>query len=300
VTGALFFDKPSRQLMPGGFCISGNFQGDAHMADTTAQDIATRRVLYTLPGMDHVRIRRDVEYRRADEGPLTMDVYYPPEPNASASPAAVVFVTGFADPGTRKVLGCAAKDMGSYVSWARLVAASGLAAITYVNSTPADAFAVLGYVREHAPELGVDLERIGVWSCSGSGPMGLSVLMHEGPHPPKCAALVYPYTLDLAGSSGIAAAAKQWGFADACSGRSADDFPRDRPLFVAKAGQDQMPGLNEALDRFVCAALTRNLPMTVVNHAGGPHGFDIFDDSETMRNVVEQILAFFRFQLRQG
>ena len=59
-----------------------------------------------------------------------------------------------------------------------------------------------------------------------------------------------------------------------------------------------MPGLNEALDRFVCAALTRNLPMTVVNHAGGPHGFDIFDDSEMTRDVIRQILAFLQFHLR--
>jgi hypothetical protein len=269
------------------------------MTDNTAQEIATRRVLYTLPGMETVKIRRDVEYRRTGEDVLTMDLYYPAQPEPGALPA-VVFVTGFPDPGARRVLGRPAKDMGSYTSWAQLAAASGLTAITYVNTTPADAFAVLDYVREHAAALGVDPGRIGVWSCSGSGPMGLSVLMQDSPDSPKCGALVYPYTLDLEGSTGVAGAAKQWGFTNACSGKSVDDFARNRPLFVARAGQDQMPGLNQALDRFVCAAMTRNLPISVVNHASGPHAFDLFDDSDMTRNVVQQILAFFSFQLRRG
>jgi hypothetical protein len=124
--------------------------------------------------------------------------------------------------------------------------------------------------------------------------------MQDSPQAPKCGALVYPYTLDLDGSAGVAGAAKQWGFINACSGKSIDDLARDRPLFVAKAGQDQMPGLNAALDRFVCAALSRNLPVTVTNHATGPHAFDLFDDGETTRDVVRQILAFFCFQLQRA
>ena len=268
------------------------------MAQDQAQDhISKKRVLFTLPGMNDVTIRQ-VEYRRSGESALTLDVYSPPDAERRGPHGAVVFVTGFPDPGARRFLGCTASEMASYVSWAQLVAASGLVAITYVNEEPSDVHAVFDYLRQHAPALGIDPERIGVWSCSGSGPMGLSVVMQEGPRPPKCAALIYPYTLDLGGSTGTSAAAKQWGFADACGGKSVDDFPRDRPIFVARAGQDQMPGLNEALDRMVAAALARNLPISVVNHAAGPHAFDLFDDSETTREVVRQVLAFFCFQLR--
>ena len=270
------------------------------MADQTPQDIATRRVLYTMPGIDEVTIRRDVEYQGGGDGALTMDLYYPPRSGDGRAHAAVVFVTGFPDPGARKVLGRPAKDMGSYVSWAQLVAASGIVGVTYVNRQPADVAAVFEHLIQHAAALAIDPGRIGVWSCSGSGPMGLSVLMRTGAPALKCGALVYPYTLDLDGSTGVAAAAKQWGFVEACAGKSVADLPPGRAIFVARAGQDEMPGLTEALDRFVCAALTRNLPVTVVNHATGPHGFDIFEDSDAARNVVGQILAFFRFQLRQG
>jgi hypothetical protein len=55
--------------------------------------------------------------------------------------------------------------------------------------------------------------------------------------------------------------------------------------------------LNETLDRFVAAALTGNLPMTLVNHPSGPHAFDLFHDSDESREIVRQTLAFLQFQL---
>ena len=58
-----------------------------------------------------------------------------------------------------------------------------------------------------------------------------------------------------------------------------------------------MPGLNQALDDFVHEALTRNLPVTVVNHSDGPHAFDLFDDSEISREIIRRILQFMQFHL---
>lgn len=55
--------------------------------------------------------------------------------------------------------------------------------------------------------------------------------------------------------------------------------------------------MNDAIDRFTVHALVRNLPVTLINHATGPHSFDLFDDSETSRQVIQQILGFLRFQL---
>jgi hypothetical protein len=58
-----------------------------------------------------------------------------------------------------------------------------------------------------------------------------------------------------------------------------------------------MPRLNETLDRFIAKGLAGNLPVTLVNHANGPHAFDLFHESETSREVVRRILAFLRFNL---
>jgi hypothetical protein len=187
---------------------------------------------------------------------------------------------------------------GVTTSWARLTAASGLVAVTYTNREPAaDLSALLGHVRRNAAALGIEGDRLGLWAGSGHVPVALSALMREGRHRPRCAVLCYGYTLDLGDSTGVAEAARTWGFANPCAGRSIEDLPRETPLFVARAGRDQMPRLNETLDRFLLAALARNMPVSFVNHADAPHAFDLFHDSEATREVVRQILAFMRFRL---
>ena len=40
-----------------------------------------------------------------------------------------------------------------------------------------------------------------------------------------------------------------------------------------------------------------NLPITFVNHAEGPHAFDLFDDSRTSRDILRQTLRFLRQHL---
>jgi hypothetical protein len=103
--------------------------------------------------------------------------------------------------------------------------------------------------------------------------------------------------LDVDGFTGVADAARQFGFVNPCAGRSVADLPRDVPLFIARAGLDQMPGLNQALDHFVLEALTCNLPLTVVNHSAAPHAFDLFHDSEISREIIRRILRFMQCHL---
>jgi hypothetical protein len=255
------------------------------------------RVVYSLPGMDAVTVRRDQPYGDTD-GARTFDVYYPPGAPVGARIPAVVFVTGFSDAGAQKMFGCRLKDLPSYVSWAQLTAASGLAAITYANEEPAaDVHTVFQHVRNNAADLRIDENRIGMWSCSGNVPNALSVLMSDAPGRLRCAVLAYGYMLDGEGSSRVADAARRFGFVNPIAGRTVDDFPLEIPLFLARAGKDQMPGLNDALDRCVGQSLTRNLPVTLVNYAQGPHAFDLFDDSETTREIVRRMLGFLQFHL---
>jgi dienelactone hydrolase len=263
------------------------------MADPPSREEVIRRtVVYRMPGMEGVRIRRDVEWRVTDSGPLVLDLYLPRESAPAARIPAVIFVSGYPDPGFQTMLGCRFKDVGQYVSWGQLVAASGLAAITYSNREPKDVHALVQHVRENAAALGIDGNRLGIFGCSGNGPTALSVLMSGASPAVKCAVLCYALTLDSGASTVVADAAKAFGFANACEGKSIDDLPPSLPLFVARAGRDELPRLNESLDRFVAQALTRNLPLTLVNHAEGPHSFDSVDDSETSREIVRHILAF--------
>ncbi len=113
----------------------------------------------------------------------------------------------------------------------------------------------------------------------------------------KCAAFCYGLTLDLDGSTGVADAVKTWRFVNPTAGKSVRDLPSDVPLFIARGGCDEVPQVNETLDRFIAHALAANLPLTVANHPTGPHAFDLMHDSETSRELVRQILAFLRLHL---
>jgi hypothetical protein len=261
--------------------------------ETPADRAATRVVVYRIPGMDRVEVRRDVEYRAAEAGPLLMDLYYPPPPRPARPLSAVVIVAGYPDPGFQKALGCRFKDMGSSVSWCRLLAASGMVAIAYANREPASDFHVLlDQLRRHDVSLGIDRRRVGVWASSGNVPLALSALMHDAPQPAACAALCYGYTLDLDGATAVGEASRQWGFVNPCAGKSIDDLLPGAPVFVARAGQDLCPGLNDGLDRFVAKALARDLPLSLVNHPAAPHAFDVVLDSDESREVVRQVLGF--------
>lgn len=261
--------------------------------------IARKAVVYSVPGMDAVTVRRDEEYHVNEAGALTMDLYYPPDSESTAAMPAVVFVAGYPDPGFQKVVGCRFKEMASSVSWARLTAASGMVAITYTNREPvADLRSLLQYVHRNAESLRIDPDRIGLWASSGNAPLALSVLFQATGGDLKCAVLCYPFTLDQEGSSGVASAARSFGFVNPSAGRAVDDLPRDIPLFLVRAGRDEFPHLNETLDGFLCKALACNLPLTFVNHSEAPHAFDLFHDCETSREVIRQILEFLRFNLR--
>ena len=209
---------------------------------------------------------------------LPFDLY---RPAGSGRRPAVVFVLGMRDPGAIAFFGAPFKDCQSYIDWARLVAASGLVAITYRNEDVGDVTALLAHLRHHADALGLD-GRIAIWAASGHGPFALWLLAHE---PIACAALLYPYTLDVAAQ----AAAMHFAAPTVTIG----ELPRV-PLLVVRAGRDTTPVLNERLDRFVIDARVAGVPIDLVEHADGPHAFDIVDASPKSREVIDQVLEFLR------
>jgi len=262
------------------------------MTDREAQirEMAKKLVVYRLDGMDTVTVRRDLPFKESPEGTLVFDLYQPVDAEPGNRPGVVVIVMGYPDPtGFYRHVGWA-------TSWARLLAVSGLATVIYATREPGvDLYTVLQYLREHPKDLGVDGERIGILACSANVAVALSALLAGSSA--KCAALLYGFTMDLDGSSTVAAASQEFGFVNACAGKSLDDLAADVPLFLVRAGREHFAGLNDGLDRFLAGAVARNLPVTFVNHATGRHGFDLEDDSDASRAVIRQTLSFLRLHL---
>ena len=233
-------------------------------------DMKVQPVVFEVPDDDRVTVRKGIEVAG-----MSADLY---SPRDGVSSGAVVLVNGYPEEGFQRILGCSFRDIRHTVSWARLFAASGFTAIAYANREPAgDAVAVVRAMRD-------SFQRVAVWATSGSAPVGLSAVREA-----DCGIFLYPYTLD------VAEAASEFHFANPAL--SSDEMRWDVPLFIARAGEDPCPKLNESLDRFVAEGLRRGLPLTLVNHPRAPHAFDLFDDSDLSRHVVAQAIEFLKFQL---
>lgn len=247
-------------------------------------DYTSKPLVHTIDGAADVIVERDHTYA-TEQGPLGFEIY---RPLHAAGPApAVVLVTGFPEPAASTFFGKPLKDWASYVGWARMIAASGIAAVTYAHRDPADVHALVRHLRDHGGALGLDPARLGVWACSGNVPNALGVIAREQP---ACAALLYGYLLDLDGSTTVADMARQLYFA--VPPVSMDDLPHDVPLLVVRAGRDTTPGLDATLQRFITAARARALPVTLLDHPDAPHAFDLVDDTPATHAVIDQILAF--------
>lgn len=253
-------------------------------------DFTSKQLVYTIAGTAAVTVERDHTYT-TEQGPLGFELYRPLRSAAVPSPA-VVLVSGLPDPGVAAMFGRQFKDWASTIEWARMIAASGIAAVTYANRTPADAVVLVQHLRANAGALGLDPARIGIWATSGNAPMALGVIARERP---ACAALLYGFTLDLDGATTVADAAKKYYFA--VPPVSLDDLPRDMPLLLVRAGRDEFVGINTTMQRFVEAARARHMAVTQIEHAEAPHAFDLADDSPRTREVIDDILAFLRRSL---
>jgi len=250
------------------------------------REIAKKKAVLTLPGMDDVRVHGttyDTGYEH-----LAMDIYYP----ATIAPAPVVVIAlGYPDPPGQ------CRVYGPLTSWARLLAASGMAAVIYAtNECAANIPALVKHLRANADALQLDGRRIGLFAESANVSVALSALMRDASL--KCAALVTGFTMDLDGSTTVADAAKQYMFVDACAGKSVDDLPDSVPMLFIRAGREWFPGLNDALDLVVARAIARNLPVTLVNHATGAHGFDMDENNELSREMIRRVLGFLAFHLK--
>lgn len=254
------------------------------------RELAELRVVLSLPGMQDVQVRRDVPYESASDDESAIDVYLPPISNGRLP--AVIFVAGYSDKVGRDLVGLRLKEWGAYVSWGQLVAVSGLVGITYsCSDPPLNAKEVLNFAREHSHDFDIDPARIGIWAASGNGPTALSLLLDENADL-SFAAMLNTYMLDLDGDTTVADMATQFGFAAPNSGKSVEDLDPEVPLFVVRSGNDEVPGLNRTIDRFVNHAVRKNLPIQCVNLPDAPHSFDTLYDTMESRNAIRQIVDF--------
>jgi len=258
-------------------------------------------VVFSLPGMDSVKVHPNLKYSDVDEPNLLMDVYTPANLPKDERRPVVLAIHGGAGARYKP------KDWGIFQSWGRLIAASGMAGVVFthrlsypkpmLSEAADDVRSAIGYVRANAGSLNVDPDRVCLAAWSAGGVL-LTPAMREQPSFVRCLAAFYAL-LDIRSFSPY----KDNESLESLSAFSPlacfeGDAPSTVPLFLARAGQDETPTLNASMDRFVAAAMAANAPVTVINHPTGEHGFDNQNDDDRSREIVRGALAFMTTHLQ--
>jgi dienelactone hydrolase len=258
----------------------------AALAHAQPADPTQLRLVVPAPAAKGAKVERALPYRSVEGRALAVDVYRPAGSGAARPAPAVLLVSGAES----------VRDWGLYRDYGQLVAAQGLVALIPDKRYPRgeaglaqgteDTLALLGWVQQNARRLGVDPQRLCLWTFSAGGQLAGLALRTQ----PSLRCLVAYYGL----GSGAA--------------RSALRAPEARlpPLLVVRAGRDS-PQLNQGIDAFVSEALAVNAPLTLVNYPEGLHAFEVRDGRPEVRapaNVARtqallaQTFAFLKAALR--
>jgi acetyl esterase/lipase len=263
------------------------------------KEFVHKRIVYSVAGMEQIKARKDVTYKRVQAAELKMDLYSPTGLQRGARRPAVIFIHGGRVPPNLRTK---PKDWAVYVSFGQLAAASGFVGVTFnhrfyawesLSDSQSDVADLIAYVRNNADSLGVDKDRIVLWAVSAGG-IFLSQPLSDPPSYIRSLVAYYP-VLDLQGMRQQTPAAVSDETLREFSpvhhlGKNKKGTP---PIFVARAGLDEAV-LNAGIDRFIQTALANNVTIDLMNHANGHHGFDIDDDNDRSRDIIKRTLEFIK------
>jgi hypothetical protein len=262
---------------------------DQKIAEHEAGIHQVHPVVYTIPNMEQAHVRKNITYKTVETDHLKFDVYYPANHQKHKALPAVLLIHGDGPVDYLKNI----KDSGQYTSWGKLIAASGLIAITAnhrstegltnVVGVSNDVDDLIAYVREQSEQLHIDAFIRCIVSYYGFTELQA---YYQG---------LYGEIEEV--SNFIRPTFSEEDFAEFSARdlllRRVNDTP---PMFLARAGLDY-PELNAALDNFITEALAQNTTLTVMNHPTGQHGFDIRDPNARSEEIIETSLEFLQTHL---
>jgi len=270
-------------------------------AQTTNKQREPGAVVYDLPRMGEVIVKKDIPYQNIAGSTLKMDIYYPPDFNFQSKIPAVIIVWGFSDSAGRKLLGSEFRNYIQFVSWCKIISASGMAAIVYETINPEeDIISLSNYLKANSDKLKIDNDNIGAFTCSGHTPTAVSNILNGSNSIFKCAVVYYGVflTKDFKYLLQIDSLIQSRG---ALTPTLPDpiSWKKDIPIMIVRAGNDNTPYLNLSITNFYEKAMNQNLPITLINNPEGLHGFDIYNDNETTRQIIKTTIEFWKFNLNE-
>ncbi|HKY05929.1 MAG TPA: tetratricopeptide repeat protein, partial [Blastocatellia bacterium] len=142
------------------------------------------------------------------------------------------------------------------------------------SDTASDTSDLISHVRKNAASLKIDENKIAVWACSANVRVGLPLVMESDRKYIRAAVFYY----GVMGETPVR---------------------QDVPVLVVRAGLDN-PNLNAGIDNFVRMAVSEDVPLSFINYPEGRHAFDILDDNDTSRDIIQQTLDFMKFHVTKA
>ena len=276
------------------------FMGAPSFAAVQAQE---RPIAYSVPGMDRVQVRKNITYKTAGSVDLKMDVYSPPNLRRGTRLPAVIFLSGGVDLSIEPK----PKDWPAYVSWGRLVSASGMIGVTFnyrlafprrqYEEGASDLLDLMAHLRSNAESLNIDPDRLCLIAFSGGGPM-LSVPLRDRPDYIRCIIGFYTFMDTHHVDPVQAETTQQVVYAFSPVSHLVKPSRKAPPMLIARAGRDQIQAVNRSIDNFVKVAIEQNLLLDFVNHPDGEHGFDTRNDTARTREIIARAIAFMKTHLQ--
>ncbi|MET0211365.1 MAG: tetratricopeptide repeat protein [Vicinamibacterales bacterium] len=212
------------------------------------------RFFYPAPPASAVAVSKDQSY-----GALQMDVYRPANAAGKTLPVLVFF----------NIASGAQRSNFFYKPWAEIAASRDLVAILpdlRDDSFEKDFDALIAHLTANASSLGIDRDRIALYAGSGNVYRALPLVQTPRQTVVKAAVMYY-------GSAQVS------------------EFRRDLPILMVRAGLDRPP-VNRAIADLATLAANQNAPLTLLNYAGGHHAFEIVDDEDATRDVIDTTIEF--------
>ena len=212
------------------------------------------RFFYPAPPASVIAVSKDQAY-----GTLQMDVYRPANAAGKTLPVLVFF----------NIASGAQRSNFFYKPWAEIAASRDLVAILpdlRDDSFEKDFDALIAHLTANASSLGIDRDRIALYAGSGNVSRALPLVQNPKQTVVRAAVMYY-------GSAQVS------------------EFRRDLPILMVRAGLDRPP-VNRAIADLATLAANQNAPLTLLNYAGGHHAFEIVDDEDATRDVIDTTIEF--------
>jgi acetyl esterase/lipase len=256
-------------------------------------------VVLKVPGMDRVKVVQNLQYTKSDDPNVLMDIYIPPDLSENEKRPAVIFLHGGAKTDYTP------KDWGVYTSWGRLIAASGFVGVTFTHrleypnasleKAAADVRDAIKYVRENADKYHVDKDRVCLIAYSAGGPL-LTLAMRGDMSFVRCLVGFYAF-MDIQQSDYRKTEKPETVKSFSPITYLQTDANKIPPMFIARAGHDEVPTMLDSFDRFINEALAKNIALSFANQPEGVHGFDNQNNDDRSREIIRTAIEFIRLHL---